>query len=179
MGYKIIDNFLSESDFLGIKNEFFNSHMMPWYFNNYTTPRLDGDDPDIFQFTHLLYQDFRFMHSGDSIIRPLLQKLAPFTLIRIKLNLLPKRDRIIQNSFHRDHKAMFESNCKYSVGIFYLNNNNGFTVLEDGTKIESVENRMLLLSGDQIHTGTTSTDERRCLINFNFVNKETENLYNL
>jgi hypothetical protein len=36
-------------------------------------------------------------------------------------------------------------------------------------EIESVENRMLLLSGDQIHTGTTSTDERRCLINFNFL----------
>ena len=41
--------------------------------------------------------------------------------------------------------------------------------LEDGTKIKSVANRMLVMSGAVKHTGSTCTDEKcRVVINFNY-----------
>ena len=42
--------------------------------------------------------------------------------------------------------------------IFYLNTNNGFTILDDGTKIESVENRALFFDPSKRHCSTTCTD---------------------
>ena len=52
---------------------------------------------------------------------------------------------------------------------YYVNSNNGYTLFEDGTRVESVANRYLRLSGDLRHTGTSCSDEdRRVLINFNY-----------
>ena len=61
------------------------------------------------------------------------------------------------------------------VGFFngeiwsYLNTNDGYTVFEDGTQIESVKNRILIFKTSLKHTGTNCTDQkRRVLINFNY-----------
>ena len=177
MGFKIIDNYLEDSEFSSIKSIFYGSEGIPWYFSDYTTKRLDKEDPESFQFTHILYNRNSFNHSGERFIMPILSRIKAFSLYRIKLNLIPKRDNIHTNAFHIDQKELVDNEIKYSIGIFYLNSNDGFTLLEDGTKIESVENRMLFLSGDTSHTGTTSTNDRRCLINFNFLNSETKDLY--
>ena len=48
-------------------------------------------------------------------------------------------------------------------------NNDGFTVLHDGTKIESKRNRLLLFDGSKPHHSTNCTDDwRRININFNY-----------
>jgi len=50
-----------------------------------------------------------------------------------------------------------------------MNTNNGYTKFEDGTKIESVANRMVFFSSNMKHTGTSCTDEKiRVVINFNY-----------
>ena len=47
--------------------------------------------------------------------------------------------------------------------------NNGYTLFEDGTKVDSVANRMVLFEGNRLHTGATQTDERfRYVVNFNY-----------
>ena len=54
--------------------------------------------------------------------------------------------------------------------IFYINTNNGFTVLEDGTEIASVSNRLLLFNPSEPHHSTSCTDvKRRVNINFNYL----------
>ena len=56
-----------------------------------------------------------------------------------------------------------------STSIFYVNTNNGYTKFEDGTKVESVANRMVTFPSNMKHTGTSCTDERiRVVINFNY-----------
>ena len=56
-----------------------------------------------------------------------------------------------------------------TVGIYYVNGNNGYTEFEDGTKVESVENRFVSFAGDLIHRGVNQTDTKeRVVINFNY-----------
>jgi hypothetical protein len=54
-----------------------------------------------------------------------------------------------------------------------MNTNNGYTLLETGDKIESVENRLVLFPCNILHTGITQTDTKvRVLLTFNFFNKK-------
>ena len=58
---------------------------------------------------------------------------------------------------------------QWTTSIFYVNTNNGYTEFEDGTKIESVANRMVTFPTNLKHRGTSCTDEKiRVVINFNY-----------
>ena len=58
---------------------------------------------------------------------------------------------------------------QHKGAIFYVNTNNGVTVLEDGTEIESIENRLLLFDSSKEHSSTSCTDAKvRVNINFNY-----------
>ena len=58
---------------------------------------------------------------------------------------------------------------QWTTSIFYVNTNNGYTKFEDGTKVESVANRMLTFPANMKHIGTSCTDEQtRVVINFNY-----------
>ena len=56
--------------------------------------------------------------------------------------------------------------------IFYLNDNNGYTRLKIDDKIikiESKQNRLLIMDGEIEHASSTCTDnDMRVVINFNF-----------
>jgi hypothetical protein len=163
--YNVIDNFLDQADFLKIKNALL-SDTFPWYYG----PTLRDSSLIAneavgynFQFTHLFYTNNETVSTAKELITPILQKLDPFSLIRIKANLNVKTHSIITQGFHVDYK-----NCK--TAIFYVNNNNGKTIFADGTTIDSIENRMVIFDSNLAHTGTTCTNENvRCVINFNFI----------
>ena len=62
-----------------------------------------------------------------------------------------------------------EKQKQWTTSIFYVNTNNGYTKFEDGTKVESVANRMVTFSTNMKHLGTSCTNEkRRIVINFNY-----------
>ena len=55
------------------------------------------------------------------------------------------------------------------TSTYYINTNNGWTEFEDGGKVESVANRMLVFDSNLVHGGVSCTDEKtRILINFNY-----------
>jgi hypothetical protein len=178
MAYKIIDNFLPPFSFQQIL-ESYTDMKVPWYFRDYVSTRGEGEiaEPQNYQFINISYDRGLAYGSGLTFVQDILNELRALTVIRIKANLLPVRDRIIQFPMHHDNPAFTDNDLQYSVGIYYLNTNNGYTVLEDGTKIESIANRMVLLPGNMLHTGTTSTDTKRLLINFNFISADTPSLY--
>ena len=63
----------------------------------------------------------------------------------------------------------FDLSFPHKGAIFYVNTNDGFTVLEDGTEIKSIENRVLLFDPSTKHHSTTCTDKKvRITINFNY-----------
>ena len=68
------------------------------------------------------------------------------------------------------HEPHVDLEYEHKGAIFYINTNNGVTVLEDGTEIESIENRLLLFDSSKKHNSTSCTDAKvRVNINFNYL----------
>jgi hypothetical protein len=104
-----------------------------------------------------------------NVIAPLVLKINPLGLMRIKANLGPIRKDKVRFTYHTDFNG-FETGTK--TAIYYVNTNNGTTVFKDGTEIQSVANRLLIFDQNIPHTGTTCSDEKfRCLINLNYINR--------
>ncbi|NBP03217.1 MAG: hypothetical protein EBU90_24590 [Proteobacteria bacterium] len=163
---KIIDNFLSEEDFCSIQSNIL-GHYFPWYYNDGVVNNND-EDLNNYQFTHCFYSNFSPKSDFFNFLQPILNSIKPNSLIRIKANLLTKTENHIEHGFHIDIPYLKEEyNSK--TAILYMNTNNGYTKFEDGTKVDSVENRLVVFDSRLKHTGTTCTDQKkRVVINFNY-----------
>jgi hypothetical protein len=162
--YKIIDNFLEKEDFLKIKDTLL-SDEFPWYYTKVLdkTPLSEESKNHNFQFTHTFYKDDCTNSNAMFLIDPIIKKISPKNILRIKANLNTKTEKIIQHGFHIDY-----SQC--TTAIFYVNSNNGKTFFQNGDSIDSLENRLVIFDSGQLHSGSTCTDENvRCVINFNYV----------
>ena len=164
---KIEDNFLDQEEFIKLQT-FMMDGGFAWHYN-------DGiDDERIlnkFQFIHMFYSCSMPVSPFLEKMQPIFDKIQSISLFRIKANLLTKTPTIVENEFHVDIDKMPEERLKqWTNSILYMNTNNGYTKFEDGTKVESVANRMVTFPADTKHTGTSCTDERtRVVINFNYV----------
>ena len=107
-------------------------------------------------------------------LHPILDKLGGRCLIRIKANLYPNTEILHEHPMHED------TDYPSSGAIFSLNTCDGYTKLQDGTKINSVANRMLLFNPSEKHCSTTTTNvPMRFNININyFQDQENHNAMN-
>ena len=156
--YKVIDNFLSKEDFNKIKEVMIGSNF-PWYYNKEVS---NLNSKDGIYFTHNFFN--LFTHSDYvNILKPILKLLKPKSLIRIKGNLYPCTEKLIKHGNHIDYDYLHKG------FIFYINTNNGYTILNDKIKIKSIENRGLFFNAHIKHCSTTCTDQKtRININFNY-----------
>lgn len=98
-------------------------------------------------------------------IRPLIEKLAPRSLIKVKANRTVKRDRHVEYGLHVDTRRPGAT-----TAIFYLNTNDGYTRFSNGDKVMSVENRLVLFGAGNLHTGASCTDaDERMVLNLNMM----------
>ena len=136
-----------------------------------TKKKKNCNDTDRFQFFHLFYRNIPQSPLFNELIH-ILEIINPIALYRIKANLLTKTTDIVKNSFHTDINELKNSPEKlkqWTTSIFYINSNNGYTEFEDGTKVESIANRMVTFPADLKHRGTSCSDEKtRVVINFNY-----------
>ena len=164
---KIEDNFLDQKEFDKLQKLILGPDFV-WHYDDI----IDLFDEDTFQFTHLFYGTNKPKSTFVTILNPMLDRINPFSVWRIKANLLTRTSNIVQNSFHIDNLALkdsLEKSKQWTTSIFYVNTNNGYTEFEDGTKVESVANRMITFPSNIKHRGTSCTDEKiRVVINFNY-----------
>jgi hypothetical protein len=161
MEYKIVDNFLSKEDFRNIKTRMVESSQFPWYYSNVIAEEDDGIN---YQFVHPFYDFWNWVGDDVWVIKPLLDKIDPKAWIRIKANLTTKSSEIKEQGWHIDY------NFPCTTAIFYVNDNDGYTVFEDGTRVESKANRFVEFDSHYAHSGTSHTDEKtRVLINMNYI----------
>ena len=167
---KIEDNFLDQEKFDELQ-----TLMMGDNFARYYKPYIDypSEKEKGFQFTHMFYQEDASNSEYFKNLTSILDKINLMSLWRIKANLLTRTSNIVENSFHVDNLDISEEKLnQWTTSIFYINTNNGYTKFEDGTKVESVANRMVTFPANIKHTGTSCTDKKtRIIINFNYFSK--------
>ena len=166
MEYEVIDNFLEPEDFKILTDDILSTNsgfsVFPWYAQQGVTVT-DGRNNDHWNLIHSFYQNYEIQSGFFKHLSDVIDKLQIKSLIRIKANLYPKTDKIIEHDFHADFDFSHKS------GLYSLNTNNGFTIMEDEEKIESVANRMIIFDASKLHKSTTCTDENfRANIVFNY-----------
>ena len=144
---KVIDDFLGYKEFQRLRSEIM-SPVFAWNF----VPMSDSmkEDPDKFsgQFVHLAYSNCVPRTTFFNSLMPVLSRLDATTLNRIKVNLQPRTEEPVEGMFHSDlgGDMDIETRKTWTTSVYYINTNNGYTEFEDGTKVESVENRMVKFS---------------------------------
>ena len=170
MKYKVIDNFLDKEDFdslvtLITDKEKLGNAVMPWYFNSSISIAYDNVVEDkLFYMFHVFYDDNEPQSPLYKNLFPLFSKLGLKGLLRVKANLYPNTHTLYEHPMHIDY------GFSHSAAILSLNTCDGYTKLEDGTKIDSVANRVLLFDSSKKHCSTTTTNiSARINININYM----------
>jgi len=160
--YKIIDNVLPKKEFEEIKNFILNPGF-PWNLTPFVTSKNENLPLSAsYYFTHEFWSGFN-VEPQSQIFAPLLDVMECKAIMRIKGNLYPSTETIVHHDTHVDYEY------EHHGAIFYINTNNGLTILEDSIEVESIENRLLLFDSFKPHRSTTCTDDKcRVNVNFNF-----------
>ena len=156
---KIIDDFLSEDEYQDLCS-FIQDSRFPWTYGKTIS------ESKFCQLTHCFYQ-FDVPTQFFDNVEFFREKLGMASLVRIKANLNPVTEtlQIHDDAWHNDFDNM-------TTAIYYLNTNNGFTKFENGDKVNSVANRIVIFDSNLKHTGTSCTDSyARLLINLNYFPK--------
>ena len=162
---QIIPNFIEDKRIQEeIKNTLIGERSIPYYYNSYIVNENDKSD---FHFVHFLYENNIHSHECspvfDKILSPLIGRLKFNYLIRAKVNLYTRKSEFIHTGMHIDYKK------PHMVGLYSVNTNNGYTLFKDGTKVESIENQMVIFDGLREHCSVAQTDTNiRVNININF-----------
>tara|TARA_R100000388_G_scaffold6581_1_gene6352 strand:- start:1034 stop:1510 length:477 start_codon:yes stop_codon:yes gene_type:complete len=157
---KIVDNFLDTKNFEQIKNIVF-SQDFPWTYNEYC---IDPPAPQVSQFTHVFFWN-NIARETYPIIMPLIDKLNPKSIGKIKANLNLKTEKIIETGVHTD-----TVDERFTSAVYFLNDNNGYCKINN-EKIYSKANSIVMFKSNTPHTGSTCTDKnRRVLLNFVYIN---------
>ena len=183
--YKVIDNFLSDSDFSELANNLLpvSSPIMntgfAWEFVN---AQVERDEPDHFKkvtkrevagcqqwFLGHTFATVAYASPAIRYIAPLLDKIEPLALYRIQANLTVQQEKEGRSQFHIDYADKPLKHTSMVTSIFYVNTTNGPTILEDGTEIECRENRLVSFPYDTYHAGGLCTNQPyRVVINLNY-----------
>lgn len=163
--YEVIDDFVPE---------YTNDHILkvisgnrfPWFLANKVSEQKDLHWNS--QYIHMLYR-----HEGHrksdyySLVDTILGKLDPAMIIRIKINSTSYTQNILEFPFHTD------TNYKSKTCVYYVNDNNGYTYFEDGSKVYSKARRLIRFDSNIRHSGSTHTNAKhRFVININYIPKE-------
>ena len=160
----IEDDFLDQ-DYFNLLQKKIMGDSFSWFYVDYVVDKNKQDTK--FQFIHTVYH--KTLDDPDTYehLRKMLEKMGAKSVWRIKFNLIPRTPKIVQNEFHTDIHE--DSDVGWFTSVFCINSNDGYTIFEDGTKAESVANRLITFPAKTKHTGTSCTNQkRRVVINFNF-----------
>jgi hypothetical protein len=164
LDFKILDNFLEKDTFNKFKEAIF-SESLNWYFKeNQSYEEDQKNDPGFFSLNFFgnFYNDFVGLNY---FLFKIYEKINCKALVQSRANLYLKQEKDNKLFFHKD----FEFEC--STAIFYMNTNNGGTILgrKEKIKIDNIENRILIFNSQIEHSVKYATDvQRRIIININY-----------
>jgi hypothetical protein len=162
MSIEVFDNYTDQQWF----NQLLEYTKQPQFWEYCPSTDYVGDDRC--KFGHAIFWDwFPESPSLHEFMKPFYEHINCGALIKNKIDFTHRTETHIQNMMHVDVHYL---NIPYKTGILYLTTNNGYTLFEDGTKVESVANRFVMFDGYIQHCGVSQTDvnERICM-NINWI----------
>lgn len=173
---RVVDNWLTTSDFLVIKDLFHSTDTswfrVPGIADNSAT--MDFLNPlDNYMFAHLIYDDMVPLSDAfqrvKHIVEPALRKECGHdfrNIVRIKCNLYPRTAEVQTHPWHTD-----SNNIDNLRGcLLSLNTCDGYTGFEDGSEVDSVENRAIFFDSTERHHSTSCSNASfRLNMNINYV----------
>ena len=180
MSYKIIDNLCGAKINDNLHRQTVTE--WEWKFNPFKVRSTDQKSLYDYQFVHKLHSIFEQGYSPHWLdIIPVISQINGIINIgafrRVKANLQVAQKDVIYGGFHYDltEKGIVDKNL--FIAIYYVNSNNGYTEFEDGTKIDSIADRLVIFKNDIKHRGVSQTNtKQRIVINFNFYSPSWTNL---
>ena len=200
---KITDNFLPESQFSMIQESIIGTSEKRsiidfTYRPTVVDPKLEKyGNGKVFQFISTLYSQRGGVEAPMSreILGGIMERLNPISLMYVKINAIPKTDKVYQHPWHTDylspndkkkmdslHKEGLdfkfnestefkESNLGKSMSsLYYMNTTDGPTMFKDGTAVECIANRLVTFPVYYIHASTTPTNQNvRFVMNLNYL----------
>lgn len=149
--YEIVNDFLDKDVFESIKTSLL-SDKIPWF--NMIGPW--GC------FNHQFFSNIDSSPFFD-ILDPLTEKLNVKLPIEISGKLFCNTGALSQHMFP------VKVSDPHTTAIFFVNTNDGVTILDDNTKISSVENSILFYDGSRQTINTNCADQRvRLLLKFDY-----------
>jgi len=159
---EIFDNYLHKYDFIAMRESILRNDF-PWFYSPFVANLNEEPEIDKFQFYNTLCIDNESKSNFYNLVDPLIKKINPSYIYRVKVNLGTRTANPVVGGLHSD------TNFNNKTAIFYLNNNNGYTIFEDGSKIDSIENRLVVFDSHIKHSGVSQTNSNvRCVINLNY-----------
>ena len=150
MSIKVIKDVLPKKEYTFINN-MMHSEYFPWYYNNY---KIDEDKKLYhYQLIHLFYGNKKINSAWFKFLQPLFKKLKIKNLLKVKANLNPISQELVEFNNHEDKPS---GKNHYSI-IYYINTNNGYTQIGN-KKIKSKANQAVCFLSDTFHYGTNSTN---------------------
>tara|TARA_R100000781_G_scaffold5741_1_gene6274 strand:- start:17 stop:520 length:504 start_codon:yes stop_codon:yes gene_type:complete len=165
MNYKVVDNFMDISYFYPLQALMFDESTA-WYFS---PKQLKFDEKARPFFDHTFYLNGVPTSPRYDNLIPTLKFLKVKALSEIRANFVLREEKPYYSAWHCDRDNSFKGS---KTAIYYLNNNNGATILKINNKdikVDSKENRMLIFNSQIKHRQLTQTDTKeRMVINYNY-----------
>ena len=159
---QIINNFIEDKEvFSKLKNTLIYGQF-GWFYEECIT--FPGKDEGDFYFNHQLFQNDQQQSPWfNPITSPILGRLKYNNLIRARANCYTRKEKHFEHGWHTD------SDDPHKVALYFVNKNNGRTDFENGEKIISEENTLIIFDGKLKHRSVSQTDEPlRITLNINF-----------
>ena len=160
--YSVTDNFLPTQEWQAIHDLVCDDNRLPWFLSN-TVAHAGAAHPTDFYFTHLFYDTDTVNSEQYYALEPLISRIQPRALVRVKANLYPATHTV------RSHDPHVDYDFEHSAALYMVNTCDGYTTMSDGTRIESVANRLVTFDPQTLHSSSTTSDSKyRVTINFNY-----------
>jgi|TARA_R100001460_G_scaffold26259_2_gene53111 hypothetical protein len=150
---KTEQDFLMKEIFNNIKNNIIHDNFFPWFLKEKLNENQENSALDSY-FTHSFYLNNNINSDKFNLIKPLIEKLKAKALLRVVANFYYRTDKIVEHPMHCDYQF------PHKGALLSLNTCDGFTILEDGTRVPSVENQLLHLATDKPHASTSTTNAK-------------------
>jgi hypothetical protein len=142
----LINNFLDNNILFEIQ-KIITDKKFSWFLN---------EDEDCFVFEHSLNNDI----FNPTILNDFKKKLRVQEFLDCKLLLITQTNKK-QNC---NNKITYDPHNNKKIAVFYLNTNDGDTIITNKAKFESIENSLLLIDPNTAFFHTTCTNRRYRLI---------------